>query len=268
MKFSDFDFDKTVYADGDGVFVVSGKTGKREVPFFHELRQHYDAVVAAAKPGQEYVFETYRHCKNVGTLIKKHMKRAGLEVWDKFFINLRSSCITDKVRLGWSRSLLDAVFGNSEQIRNKHYVQPMPLADYAALGRSAEGAAPSALTPALTFGENGLEIVESLWGEVATTFGIPMSGKELLGGFLASPEFVSAQHDVNTILAITSDYGKKKISERQCCSKLKKYFKRAGRDAADFVDDCFRNIDQKTAVVERRGVEPPTSALRTLRSPN
>jgi len=72
----------------------------------------------------------------------------------------------------------------------------MPLADYAALGRSAEGAAPSALT----FGENGLEIVESLWGEVATTFGIPMSGKELLGGFLVSPEFVSAQHDVNTIL--------------------------------------------------------------------
>ncbi|MDR2704304.1 MAG: phage integrase SAM-like domain-containing protein [Planctomycetaceae bacterium] len=129
LKFSDFE---TV-----GIFNVpqSGKTGKRRVPFFEEIEPYYSAIKSAMKDGQEYVFAKYRTCKNVGTLIKKKMQKAGLKIWEKFFVNLRSSCITDKERLRWSRSSMDAVFGNSEAIRLTHYIQPMPDDEYAQLGK-------------------------------------------------------------------------------------------------------------------------------------
>ena len=133
LKFADFH-----EVDGQiGLFDVpqSGKTGFRRVPMFDELRPHFEALRSAAKPGQVYVFEKYRKSRNLGKLIKDHMARADLKPWEKFFINLRSSCQTDKEALGWSRSVMDAVFGNSERIRIQHYLQPMPDVDYAALGR-------------------------------------------------------------------------------------------------------------------------------------
>ena len=74
---------------------------------------------------------------------------------------------------------------------------------------------------------------------VGERFGLSLSGKELFDGFLASNEYVSAMNNLNTITSITCDYSKKKISDRQFCSRLKKYLKRTGQDAADFVDAYF-----------------------------
>ncbi|MDR0338201.1 MAG: site-specific integrase [Planctomycetaceae bacterium] len=117
-----------------GIFQVNGKTGKRRVPLFCELIPHLEKIRAKRKSNQEYLFDRYRTCKNIGTLIKKQMKQAGLEVWDKFFINLRASFTTDKERLGWKDSVLDAILGNSSMIRKKHYIQPMDDVHYARLG--------------------------------------------------------------------------------------------------------------------------------------
>jgi hypothetical protein len=131
------DFEDSCFSNGTGIFrvPVSGKTGTRRVPLFNELIPHLKAIQEKSKPEQEFVFEKYRSCKNIGTLIKKKMQKAGLKVWEKFFINQRSSCQTDKERLGWSRSVMDAVFGNSEAIRIQHYIQPLPDEDYAKLGQ-------------------------------------------------------------------------------------------------------------------------------------
>ncbi|MDR1140813.1 MAG: phage integrase SAM-like domain-containing protein [Planctomycetaceae bacterium] len=134
-------FSASCFSTGDVIFQVptSGKTGTRRVPFFAELIPYLKAIREKSKPEQEFVFEKYRNCKNVGTLIKKKMRKAGLNIWEKFFINQRSSCQTDKERLGWSRSVMDAAFGNSEHVRLIHYIQPMPDNDYAKLGQVENG---------------------------------------------------------------------------------------------------------------------------------
>ncbi|GHT36334.1 hypothetical protein FACS189427_07740 [Planctomycetales bacterium] len=139
LKFSDFRQENTgiIFSVPD-----TGKTGSRRVPVFSEFVPYLTELQQHRKEGQEYLFEKYRQVKtsgkikfvNIGALIRKKMKRAGVPFWEKLFINLRSSCMTDKERLGWSRSLMDAVFGNSERIRLKHYIQPLPDEEYAALG--------------------------------------------------------------------------------------------------------------------------------------
>ncbi len=108
-------------------FIVheSGKTGRREIPLFYQIVPYFEIVRVQAAPGQEYVFEKYRKHTNLGTVLKRTIQTAGLEVWPKIFNNLRSSCITDKDRLNWSETLMDKVFGNSKLIRGKNYVQDL-----------------------------------------------------------------------------------------------------------------------------------------------
>jgi integrase len=114
LKFSDFE-----RYDNGMIFIVpdTGKTGTRRVPVFSEFLPYFEELQRHRKEGQEYLFEHCRKVENVGTAIKKRMVKAGLPVWKKFFVTLRSSCITDKERLGFSRSLMDSIFGNSERIR-------------------------------------------------------------------------------------------------------------------------------------------------------
>ncbi|MGL4593267.1 MAG: tyrosine-type recombinase/integrase [Thermoguttaceae bacterium] len=128
LRFEAFDFSTNIFC-----VPQSGKTGFRKVPIFEELRSNLEALKAAAGDSP-FLFSRMRNCKNLGEMVKKSMRQSRLQAWPKFFNNLRSSCITDKERLGWSRSVMDAVFGNSEAIRLSHYVQPMPDADYGRLG--------------------------------------------------------------------------------------------------------------------------------------
>ncbi|MDR2642351.1 MAG: site-specific integrase [Planctomycetaceae bacterium] len=133
LKFSDFTFDEF---GKKGIFKVpiTGKTGTRTVPFFSELQPYFLMLYNARQPDQEFVFAKYRK-RSINTLARKKVLKKGLPVWVKFFVNLRSSCITDKSRLGWNRSLMDAVLGNSESIRLGHYIQPLPDYEYSMLGQ-------------------------------------------------------------------------------------------------------------------------------------
>ncbi|MDR2168513.1 MAG: phage integrase SAM-like domain-containing protein [Planctomycetaceae bacterium] len=135
LKFSDFKFLENNFGK-EGIFSVpvTGKTGKRTIPFFLELQPYFLALYNTRKPDQEFVFEKYRN-SNIAALIRKKMKQNGLPIWVKFFTNLRSSCITDKEHLGWQRSYMDAAFGNSESVRLGHYYQPLSDVEYAALGQ-------------------------------------------------------------------------------------------------------------------------------------
>ena len=132
MKFTDFDF----FPNGSGCFRISqeGKTRERLVPFFQELRPYFDALRSAASSKDVYVFPKYRQCKNVGELIKKSMRRAGLEPWRAFMNNMRRSSIWDKLTAGFSMPDLTATFGNSEDVRQEHYYFTRDKEAVAALG--------------------------------------------------------------------------------------------------------------------------------------
>jgi hypothetical protein len=97
------------------------KTGSREVPLFKEVRQVFERLSGAP---DEFVFpgpysaEWYPWC-----MLSDTIERANLERWQKLFINMRSSCITDLDDLGYSEKTLDAIFGNSAEVRRIHYLQ-------------------------------------------------------------------------------------------------------------------------------------------------
>jgi hypothetical protein len=113
--------------------IIEGKTGRRSVPFFPAIRSYFEIVRVQAKPGREYVFEYYRNHANPGTVLKRAIEAADLDIWPKLFNNLRSSCITDKERKGWPESTMNMVFGNSKRIREKNYVQRLRDEEFAAL---------------------------------------------------------------------------------------------------------------------------------------
>jgi integrase len=112
LKFSDFTFVENKFGQ-EGIFSVpvTGKTGTRKVPFFSELQPYFLALYNAKKPDQEFIFAKYRKCKNVSTVIKKLMKKHRLTIWEKFFVNQRSSCITDKEKMGLVKICYECGFG-------------------------------------------------------------------------------------------------------------------------------------------------------------
>ena len=112
------------------------------------------------------------------------------------------------------------------------------------------------------------ELAEIAFERLTEVLSIPMSGKEALVDFLSSSQYVSVINNLSTVFSTVSDYSKGRISEDRVHLELNKYYERIHQDAVEAVDEQFGNIDEKTAGLERRGVEPPTSALRTLRSPN
>lgn len=97
------------------------KTGSRDVPLFTEVREIFERL--KGRP-DELVFEgRFRSKQGAWGMLSRTINRAKIEHWPKLWTNLRSSCITDFVALGYSEKALDAVFGNSARIREAHYVQ-------------------------------------------------------------------------------------------------------------------------------------------------
>jgi len=114
------------------------KTGAREVPLFGEIREIFDRIVnlrkiagtllRGEKMPEEFVFANLR---NFRSRILLAIRESGVKCWEKLFVNLRSSCITDMAERGYSEKTLDAMFGNSAAIRSRHYVQFRKEREYA-----------------------------------------------------------------------------------------------------------------------------------------
>ena len=114
----------------DGRFIVhSPKTegkgkgkgkSKRVVPIFGELRPYLEDAFELTPEGEDRVFPEIHDKKSMGSWIHKLADRAGVELWDKPFQNMRKTCATDlndrfpsKVCAEW--------LGHTEQIADKHY---------------------------------------------------------------------------------------------------------------------------------------------------
>ncbi|GHT36477.1 hypothetical protein FACS189427_08160 [Planctomycetales bacterium] len=291
LKFSDF---LTVKTGMIFTVPVSGKTGRRKMPVFSEFVPYLTELQQHRKEGQEYLFEKYRRVKasgkiefvNIGALIRKKMKRAGAPVWEKFFLNLRSSCITDKERLGWSRSLMDAVFGNSEQIRLKHYIQPLPDEEYAALGNSSAVQSEKlpeklpAVLPVFTSLECFLTGIQTVFRRrinfsdiadiVLTKRGI---SKEVYNEIcFANPVMGEISEFVNTLFADSYDDTLKRVSPfsiiLQFIKNAVKVYSLSRRFKKTFTIPKTVRAAVSPATVEDNGLEPMTYWLPASRSPN
>jgi len=59
------------------------------------------------------------------------IRAGGVKQWEKLFVNLRSSCITDATERGYSEKMMDAMFGNTAAVRRIHYIQFRKEKEYA-----------------------------------------------------------------------------------------------------------------------------------------
>jgi len=107
------------------------KTGAREVPLFGEIREIVDRIRVGLgddfSPG-DFVFVNFGDFR---WRILRAIRVSGVQRWEKLFVNLRSSCITDMAERGYSEKTLDAMFGNSAAVRSRHYVQFRKEREYA-----------------------------------------------------------------------------------------------------------------------------------------
>jgi hypothetical protein len=119
LRFRDF---------ADGVIRIDSatKTGSRDVPFFEEIREIF--VRLQGDPDELVFPKVSRGFPR--EILKCAIMSAGVERWPKLFINLRSSCITDFVTIGYTEKALDSMFGNSARIGELHYVQFRKESEY------------------------------------------------------------------------------------------------------------------------------------------
>lgn len=123
--------------DNSKVTVHSPKTeqyeGKesRVMPLFPELRPYLEAVFNEAESrlgrppsATDHVLESrYRgDGKNLGTQLKRFIKRAGLTPWPKLMNNLRSSRCTE-LEKSFPKHAVTAWCGHSEKVAEEHYWQ-------------------------------------------------------------------------------------------------------------------------------------------------
>ena len=240
------------------------KTGSRPILVHSQLQPYINTLKSLAKPEQENLFEKYRTHSNIRKSIYDCLEKAGIvkekgeKPWEKLFNNLRSTCNTLWDNEGLPESLQDIMFGNSAKVRKQHYQQRMKgMTNEEYVGKllrfypgNHESEKNSSFFP--SFSSNPHDIAEWVWGEVGKSFGLDLTGKELLGGFLASEEFVSAMNGLGTVIPALHRYKNGEIDERQVRVKLKKYLRRTCRDAVDSLDE----LSQIFETLAEAGLEP------------
>ncbi len=94
----------------------------RMVPIFPELVEPLREAWEAAPVGSEMVVSRYRSNQNLGTVLKKIVAKAGLEVWPKPFQNLRSTRETELAR-DYPMHVVCSWIGNTNKVAMEHYLQ-------------------------------------------------------------------------------------------------------------------------------------------------
>ncbi|MGL6193901.1 MAG: tyrosine-type recombinase/integrase [Thermoguttaceae bacterium] len=95
------------------------KTGTRRVPILPEVKAELSGIDLKSR---DLVFPG--RSKNwFRSVVIRAILQSGERLWPKLFVNCRSSLITDLDEMNYSSRCLDAFFGNSEQVRQRHYIQ-------------------------------------------------------------------------------------------------------------------------------------------------
>ena len=138
LKWTDIDWDNSVFTVHEKKVEHHPGRGIRVVPIFSELRPHLERAFRERPPGAIYVVPMARGGRNLGTQAKRLVARAGVEVWPKTFVNLRGSRSDDLDRNPQiTDKAIDVWIGNSEKIRRRHYHGLRPEDWAAATGKAA-----------------------------------------------------------------------------------------------------------------------------------
>ena len=139
LKWSDIDWEKSVFTVHEKKVEHHPGRGIRVVPIFSELRPHLERAFRERSPGAVYVVPRARGGRNLGTHAKRLVAKAGVEVWPKMFVNLRGSRSDDLDRNPEiTEKAIDVWIGNSERIRRRHYHGVRPEDWAAATGKAAQ----------------------------------------------------------------------------------------------------------------------------------
>lgn len=113
----------------DRIRVPSPKTAHHEggasriIPLFPELLPHLRAAFEDAEPGTTYVVTRYRDGGvNLRTQLGRIVTKAGLELWEKPFQNMRSTRETELAQT-FPLHVVCRWIGNSQPVAAKHYLQ-------------------------------------------------------------------------------------------------------------------------------------------------
>jgi len=129
--------------------------GVRDIPIFAELRPFLEAAWENTADGEKYVVPTLRHHSNLGTQLKRIIKRAGLKPWPKVWQNMRSSRETELMR-EHSLSVVCRWIGNSPQVAIKHYDQSLDEDFARAASQAVQNAVQQSALPSGTEMQGGL----------------------------------------------------------------------------------------------------------------
>ena len=122
LKWSDIDWEHSRFSVHEKKVEHHPGRGVRVVPIFGELRPHLERAFRERLPGAIYVVPRAHGGRNLRTHAIRLVKKAGVEVWPKIFVNLRGSRSDDLDRNpDVSGKAIDSWIGNSEKIRRRHY---------------------------------------------------------------------------------------------------------------------------------------------------
>ena len=141
FKWSDVDWEHSRFIVYEPKVEHHPGRGHRTVPISAELRPHLERAYAEREEGAVYVVPRVRVTGNLGTHAKRLVKKAGVAVWPKLFVNMRGSCSDDLERRGIPEKAINAWIGNTARLRSKHY-HAVRAEDWAAVAGVAANPAP------------------------------------------------------------------------------------------------------------------------------
>ena len=122
LRWADVDWEKMRLTIQSPKTAYQGKAS-RPCPIFPEVAQILWEAYEQAQPGEKYLITRYRDSgQNLRTHAARIIRRAGLNVWPKLFVNMRSSRETELVE-EYPVHVVTAWIGNSPEIARKHYLQ-------------------------------------------------------------------------------------------------------------------------------------------------
>lgn len=125
LKWQDIDFDKQRFTVHASKTEHHADGGIRIVPMFPELKPLFQDAFDNAPEGAVYcVHSCGGQWSNLGALLSKIVKRAGIKPWPKLMQNLRSTRETELFKMtGGNVKAVCSWIGNSPQVAMAHYAQ-------------------------------------------------------------------------------------------------------------------------------------------------
>ena len=94
----------------------------RVVPIFPELRPHLERAFHEAPAGTEYVVPRARGGRNLRRYAEQTIKKAGVPLWPKLFVNCRSSRETEILAIHPAH-VVHKWIGHTAKVAQQHYLQ-------------------------------------------------------------------------------------------------------------------------------------------------